>query len=94
MLQFDFTIFQTKRAPFDFVARNPKDETNLLVAVAHDKEWSFGLRTEETMSISKIVEAQPIFVVDSKKICDDTIPFIHKQDFESIKCSEDLMAKL
>ena len=94
LLQFNFIVFQTKRAPFDFVAKTPETETNLLWAVACEKERNFEGRTEEIVSVSKIVEAQPIFVTDSEKVPADNVPFIHKKDFEKFKCPEDLMAKL
>jgi len=94
LLQFNFIVFQTKRAPFDFVAKTPKNGTNLLGVVTCEKERNFEVRIDEIVSISKIVEAQPILVTDSEKVCTDNIPLIHKRDFEKFKCSEDLMAKL
>jgi putative transcriptional regulator len=94
LLQFNFTVFQIKRAPFDFIAKTPKNGTNLLCAVAREKERNFEVRTEEIVSVSKIVEAQPIFVTDSEKVSADNIPILHKKDLEKIKCPEDLMAKL
>jgi len=38
LLQFNFTVFQTKQAPFDFVAKTPGNKTSLLGAVAYEKE--------------------------------------------------------
>lgn len=93
LLQFDFSVFPMRRAPFDFVARAPQDKTNLLGAVAQGKAQNFEVRTEEIVSISKIVDAQPIFVTDGK-VSLDNVPLIYLKDFENIKCPEDLMAKL
>jgi putative transcriptional regulator len=94
LLQFNFTVFQIGRAPFDFVAKTPENKVNLLGSVVHKKEQNFEVRTEEIVSVSKVVGAQPIFVAGSKKISTDNVPLIHREDFEKIKCSEDLMAKL
>jgi predicted transcriptional regulator len=94
LLQFNFAVSQIERAPFDFVAKTPKNETSLLVAVAGEREQNLGVRSEEIISISKIVEAQPIFVTDSRKVSVDNIPLLRLEDFEKIKCCEDLMAKL
>ncbi len=94
LLQYNFAVFQIKRAPFDFVAKTPENQNSLLVAVVHEKERNFEVRTEEIASVSKIIEAQPIFVADSKKISVDNVPLICREDFEKIKCPEDLMAKL
>lgn len=93
LLQFNFSVFQLRRAPFDFVAKTPENKTSLLGAVVHEKEQNFEIRREEIVSVSKIVEAQPIFVTDSKKTSTDTVPLICRKDFEEIKCPEDLMAK-
>jgi hypothetical protein len=45
------------------------------------------------VSVSKIVEAQPILVSDGQRISPN-IPLINREDFEQMKCCEDLMAKL
>ncbi|MFQ6068184.1 MAG: transcriptional regulator [Candidatus Bathyarchaeia archaeon] len=92
--QFNFSVFQIRRAPFDFVAKTPQDKISLLGAVAYEKERDFEVRTEEIVSVSKVVEAQPIFVTNSKKVVVNKIPFICREEFEKIKCPEDLMAKL
>jgi len=93
LLQFDFLVFPMRRAPFDFVARAPQDKINLLGAVAQGKAQNFDVRTEEILSVSKIVDAHPIFVTDGK-VSLDNVPLICIEDFEKIKCHEDLMAKL
>jgi putative transcriptional regulator len=93
LLQFNFAVFQIKRAPFDFIAKAPEMPTSLIGAVSHEKEKNFEIRTEEIVSISKIVEAQPILVSDSQRISPN-IPLINREDFENMECCEDLMAKL
>jgi putative transcriptional regulator len=93
LLQFNFAVFQIKRAPFDFIAKAPEIPTSLVGAVSHEKEKNFEIRTEEIVSISKIVEAQPILVSDGQRISPN-IPLINREDFEQMKCCEDLMAKL
>lgn len=94
LLQFNFTVFQLKRAPFDFVAKTPENKISLLGAVTCEKERNFEIRTDEIVSISKVVEAQPIFITDGRKVSADNIPCICREDLETIECSEDLMAKL
>ncbi|MFP3984508.1 MAG: transcriptional regulator [Candidatus Bathyarchaeia archaeon] len=94
LLQLNFTVFQIKKAPFDFVAKTQESGINLLGAVASEKEQNFVVRSEEIVSISKVVEAQPIFVADSGKVSAGNIPLIHREDFEKIERPEDLMARL
>ncbi|MDH5447642.1 MAG: helix-turn-helix domain-containing protein [Candidatus Bathyarchaeota archaeon] len=94
LLRFNFTVFQIGRAPFDFVAKTPENDISLLGSIVYEKEQNFEVRTEEIASISKMVEAQPIFITGSKKVSADNVPLIHREDFEKIKTPEDLMAKL
>jgi len=94
LLQFNFSVFQLKRAPFDFVARAPENRVCLLGTVVREKEQNFEVRTEEIVSISKVVEAQPIFVTDCKKISVDKVPLIHREDLEKFACPGDLIARL
>ncbi|UCB61121.1 MAG: helix-turn-helix domain-containing protein [Candidatus Bathyarchaeota archaeon] len=94
LLQCNFAVFQIKRAPFDFVAKTPEIDIDLLGAVVHGKERNFMVRTEEIVSVSKTVEAQPIFVTDDQKASATNVPLFQKKDLEKIKCPEDLMAKL
>lgn len=94
LLQFNFTVFPLRRAPFDFVAKTPENRISLLGSVARGKDRNIEVRTEEIISISKIVDAQPIFVTDSKKVLLKNVPVINREEFEKIKCPEDLMVKL
>ena len=91
--QFNFTVFQLRRAPFDFVARSPIDGATLIGAIAYEEEDNFAIKTEEIVSISKVVGAQPIYLTDSDNIFVDSIPLIQREDFKKIKCCEDLMAR-
>lgn len=93
LLQFNFAVFQIRRAPFDFIAKAPENQTSLIGAVSQEKEKNFEIRTEEIVSISKIVDAQPILVGDGGKI-PANVPLLNREDFEQMKCCEDLMAKL
>lgn len=92
--QLNFTVFQLKRAPFDFIAKNQKNQTTLIGAIAHKKEENFAIKIEDIANLSKIIGAQPIFVTDSDDLYIDSIPLIRRKDFEHIKCCDDLMARL
>lgn len=92
--QFNFTVFQLGRAPFDFVARNPINGVTLIGAIAYEEEDNFRIKTEEIVSISKITGTQPMYLTDSDNISVDSIPLIQRKDFKKIKCCEDLMARL
>ncbi len=93
LLQFNFAVLQLRRVPFDFVAWDSKTETSLLGGVANETERNLDARSEEIASLSKVLEARPIFVADSR-VPVKKIPLICREDFKDIKCSEDLMARL
>lgn len=94
LLQFNFLVFQTRRAPFDFVAKNPKDGVSLLGAVVNKSDQNFEVRSEELISVGKVVDAQPVVVAESGEVSVDNVPLLRLKDLEKIKCPEDLMAKL
>ncbi len=94
LLHLNFAVFQLRRAPFDFVAKAPKDKTILLSTVSSENEENFRARTQEILSVGRIVNAKPIFVSDNKEFYADGIPLIYREDFENIKCCEDFLSLL
>jgi putative transcriptional regulator len=94
LLQFNFTVFQVRRAPFDFVAKASEDGTSLIGAIAYGGERNFEARTEEIVSVSKVIEAQPLLVTDTDRVSAGNVPLIRLEDLEKIKRPEDLMSKL
>ncbi len=94
LLQFNFAVFQPRRAPFDFVAKNPKGGVSLLGAIVNERDQNFEVRSEELISVGKVVDAQPVVVAESGEFSVDNVPFLSLKDLEKIKCPEDLMAKL
>jgi putative transcriptional regulator len=92
--QLNFTVFQLRRVPFDFIAKNHKNQMTLIGAIAHEKEDNFAVKIEDIANLSKIVGAQPIFVTDSDDLYIDSIPLIRRNDFKHIKCCDDLMSRI
>jgi putative transcriptional regulator len=88
-----FRVAPTTRAPFDFIAQNPKNHINIIGGVAQEKEENIDQRTKEILSISEIVEAQPVFITDGKFV-PENIPLIHAEELEKTRFLEDLFAKL
>ena len=93
LAQFNFDAAPTKRAPFDFIARSPRDSLNIVGAVPHKGERNVDRRTEEIVSFSKIVNAQPVFITDGKQIPNNGISTIHREDLEAIEHPEEFIAQ-
>jgi putative transcriptional regulator len=94
LLQFDFTVFYIRRAPFDFVASHPDSKISILGAVARGNEQNLEARTKEILAIGRVVDAQPMFVADNDGVSPDSVPLLHKDELEQIESSDDLMARL
>ncbi len=93
--QLDLGVAHTGRAPFDFIANCSKKEFKIVGGVADKKERNVNHRTEEIISVSKIVNAQPLFITDGERIPDNNnIPLIHHEDLAKMQCLEEFIAHL
>lgn len=92
--QINFRVAHTRRAPFDFIAQSPDEPLNIIGGVPDEKERSIDQRTEEIVSISNVVNAQPIFVTDGQQIPNNSISLIHHKDLESVKHPKEFISKL
>lgn len=80
LAQLNFSVVHTKRAPFDFVAKAPKEEISIIGGIVDEKEKTADERAEEILSLSKIVDAKPVLIAN------ETIPVSH--DIAVIKQAE------
>lgn len=92
--QIDFSVAPVRRAPFDFMAQSSEESLNILGGVVSRKERNIDKRTEEIMSVSKIVNAQPVLIADGQKTRETDILLISHEDLEKIKHAGDFIAKL
>lgn len=94
LAQCHFNVAPTMRAPFDFIAQSPESQLNIIGGVACTEEKDLDQRTNEILSISEIVKAQPMFVTDGKLVPNNDIPLIRSEELNKIKQPEDLFARL
>lgn len=92
--QFAFTVTHTGRAPFDFMAQCPEKELKIIGGVANKKERNINQRTEEIISVSKIINAQPVFITDGEKISNNNIPLIRCEDLAKMRNPKEFIAQL
>jgi len=92
--QFNFGVVHTRRAPFDFIAQCSGKGLKIICGVADKKERNIDQRTKEIISISKIINAQPVFITDGEKIPNNNIPLIHREDLAKMHGPEDFIAQL
>ncbi len=92
--QFDFKVTCTGRAPFDFIARCPKNEMKIIGGVADEGEQNLDQRIEEITSLGKIIGAHAVFISHAERTQDERIPLICHKVFTKMKCPEELFAHL
>lgn len=90
----NFKVAATSRAPFDFIAQSPDENVNIIGGVTHRGERNLDLRAEEILSISNIVDAQPVFITDGKLVPSSDIPLIYSEELEKIRLAQDLVSRL
>ncbi len=92
--QFDFRVAHTGRAPFDFIAQCSERKLKIIGGIADKKERNVDQRTEEIISVGKIINAQPIFITDGEKIPNNNIPLIHREALAKMQNPEEFIAQL
>jgi len=92
--QINFRVAHTKRAPFDFIAQSRDESLNVIGGVPTEKERNIDQRMNEIVSISKIVNAQPVFITDGQQTPNNNISLINHKDFENLKHPEEFISKL
>ena len=92
--QFNFRATHTDRAPFDFIAECSEKELKIIGGVADKKERNLDQRTEEIISVGKVINAQPVYITDGEKTPKNNIPLIHREDLIKMRGPEEFIAQL
>ena len=92
--QFDFKVTCTGRAPFDFIARCPKDEVKIIGGVAEEGERNLDQRIDEITSLGEIVGAHVVFICHGERRQDEKIPLISHKVLKKMKSPKELLAHL
>lgn len=88
---FNLNVAPAKRAPFDFIAQLPEEHLNIIGGVTDRKEQNVDRRAEEIISVSKIVEAQPVFITEGQKLQNDDISLIRYEELMKIRHSKEFI---
>lgn len=92
--RFNISVAPTRRAPFDFIAHFSQKRFNVIGGVVDERDQDVDQRTEEIISISRVVEAHSVFITDGEQIPNNNIPLIHHGELAKMSCLEDLFARL
>jgi len=84
LAKFNLFVAHFKRAPFDFVAKSPTQQVNIIGGVATGKEHNLERRVEEILSISKLINAQPVLIAEQEQAKNGNIRCIARSELEKI----------
>ena len=92
--QLNFDVAPTRKAPFDFIVRTPGNSRSILGGVPRKNERNVDQRAEEIVSVSKVIDAQPVFITDGKQFPNNGISLVHSTDLERLEHPEEFIEQL
>lgn len=84
-------ITTVRKAPFDFVITIPEDGTKIIGGVAGFKEPQLERRVDEIISVSKVVQAHPLLVMDGQRLLGKGISCVRTEELLETKSPGDLI---
>lgn len=94
LVQFDFKVTCTGRAPFDFIARCPEKGLKIIGGVADAGERNLDQRIREVKSLGEVIGAHAVFISYEERSQDERAPLIRYKLLTKMKCPEELFAQL
>ena len=92
--QLNFDVAPTRKAPFDFIVRTPGNSRSILGGVPRKNERNVDQRAEEIVSVSKVIDAQPVFITDGKQFPNNGISLVQSADLERLEHPEEFIEQL
>jgi len=89
-----YSIITVRKAPFDFVISVPEDKMKIIGGVADSNELHLNRRVDEILSVSRVVQAHPIFITDGQRLSNKDIACIQSDELLEMKSPEDLIGNL
>lgn len=91
LTHFDISVTPTERAPFDFIVQFPQEQLKIIGGVTDRKQQNVDQRSNEIISISQIVKAQPVFITDGRQTPNNGISLIHYKELLKIRHPEEFV---
>jgi len=86
-----YNVTTVEKAPFDFLISIVEEETKIIGGVATRDEQKLDKRISEILSVSKIIKAHPVLIVEEQARIDRDIPCISSKRLSRIKNPRDLI---
>jgi putative transcriptional regulator len=85
-------ISAVQKAPFDFVMNVPDEECVIVGAVVAEREKGLDARTEELLSVSRVVNAHPVLITEKKAPCRDDVLCVCADELARMRSPLELVA--
>lgn len=94
--QCNVKILHVEKAPFDFIVKHPERNLILLGGIALGHEKALRKRMKEIISVSQVVEAQPVLITNNRSFIEENgdIPLLHEREILKAKDLEEVIAKI
>jgi len=85
-------ISPVQKAPFDFIMRVPDEECLIFGGVVSADEKFLDERTEEIVSVSRVVNAHPVLITERSERCRDDVLCISADELAAMRSPLELVA--
>jgi putative transcriptional regulator len=92
--KFNVFVAHVKRAPFDFIAKSPKQQVSIIGGVVSDKERNLDRRIKEMISVGEVINAQPVLIAEKEQAKNKCITCIGRDELEKIDNLDELQRLL
>jgi len=86
----DFSPVQ--KAPFDFIMNVPEEDYVIVGGVAASGEKRLDDRTEEILSVCRVVNAHPVLITEKHESCNKDVVCVCADELAAMRSPEDLIA--
>jgi putative transcriptional regulator len=87
-------ISPVRKAPFDFVMNVPDEECVIVGAVAANGETCLDERTEEILSVSRVINAHPVLITEKRSPCRGDVFCVCADELAVMRSPMDLVASI
>jgi putative transcriptional regulator len=87
-------ISPVQKAPFDFVMHVPDENCVIVGGVAAKGEKHLEIRTEEILSVSRVVRAHPVLITEKRERCSQDMLCFCADELSVMRSPEDLIGSV
>jgi putative transcriptional regulator len=87
-------ISPVQKAPFDFIINVPDERYVIVGGVAANGEKNLEVRTEEILSVCRVIDAHPVLITEKRAVCNKDVFCVCADELSVMRSPEDLIASI